>query len=87
MNVFRNGLQIKTEALFLGKCMGVALTCRADNDPHVCISVLSEGDGRWFASNYPSSSYWMKDLQEQLNNAIDWIEKNCDKSPDGYVFK
>lgn len=89
MKIFRNGKEIKTEALFLGECKGIALTRRGKDDPHVCMSILTEDDEQWFESSNPSSSYWMKDLQEQLNNAIEWIEKNCDKDPDGfgYVFK
>lgn len=68
----------KYEKTFLGGCFGVGLYKRGPNDPHVCFIVLVEDDGNWFENKNGGSSFWLKDLQEQLNDAIIWIEQNCD---------
>lgn len=77
------------EQVFLGKCKGIALSRRGKNDPHVMFTVLTEDDGNWFASNGPTSLYWMMELQQQMNASVLWLRENADVSPDGYgwVFK
>ena len=52
---------------FLGSCKGVELIRRGENDNHICFDILTEDDGNWFSSKEPSSSFWIKDLIEQLN--------------------
>ena len=49
------------EQTFLGRCMGVGLRKRGDNDNHVVFVIIYEDDGNWFASENSVSSYWMAD--------------------------
>ena len=77
---------------FKGECKGVRLVKRNENDPHICVQILTEDDGDWFTNDNQSfSSYWIDDLIEQLNNAKQFIES---QEPDiyngrqyGYKFK
>jgi hypothetical protein len=67
---------------FLGRCMGVGLKQRGPEDLHVCLVILSEDDGNWFASDRGFSSHWTDDLLRQLQAARRWMADNCD--PDGH---
>lgn len=66
------------EKVFLGGCNGIGLTKRGPDDPHVCFTILTEDDENWFVDSGGASSFWLKDLQTVLAEAMDWIEKNCD---------
>lgn len=77
---------IPNKHLFLGECIGVALTPRGENDNHICIHILGEDDGQWSSGN-DFSSYWMDELKQAVDRAIKWMEENADKDPDGYGYK
>lgn len=62
--------------LFLGRCFGVGLKKRGQDDPHIVFVVLCEDDGRWFPSTSGGSSYWIGELLTQLKLAEAWTEKN-----------
>jgi hypothetical protein len=70
------------EKVFLGQCMGVGLDRRGVDDPHVCFALLVEDDGNWFAQGEShSSSFWLPELIEVLQEAHAWLEKHGE--PDG----
>ena len=50
---------------FKGDCMGVRLVQRGPDDKHICFQLLVEGRG----SGSYSSSYWLDELIEVLQNA------------------
>ena len=67
---------------FKGNCKGVRLKPRGNNDPHICLTILTEDDECWFEGSSHFSSYWCSDLVEQLKQAQYYMETNCD--PDMY---
>lgn len=77
---------------FKGNCKGVRLVKREENDPHICIQILTGDDGNWFVDDKSKfSSYWIDDLITQLQEAKSYIES---QDPDiyegkqyGYKFK
>lgn len=75
------------EKVFLGKCMGVGLRRRGENDPHVMVTLLTEDDESWFVSSGNNSSYWLPELLEVLAEARDWMDKHCEKGKWGWAFK
>lgn len=72
-----------------GTCHGVLFCRRGPDDPHVMIQLLVEDDGNWFTSDSGFSSYWLPEYIELMQEALKWLEANCDKDPDGYgwVFR
>ena len=76
----------KFDYTILSGQFGVRLVRRGEDDPHVCIQVLSEDDGNWLCSENSFSSFWLSDLQGVLRDAERWMKKNCKKSADGYGY-
>ena len=74
------------EKEFKGNCKGIKLTKRKrnENDNHICVQILTEDDGDWFASCNSFSSYWIDDLIEQLKITKAYIET---QEPDMYNGK
>lgn len=74
---------------FRGKCVGIGLRRRGENDPHVLFEILLEDDEYWFIpQNFQASSYWLPELQDCLQQAQDWMNRNCDKDGEwGYKFR
>ena len=75
---------------FRGGCKGVGLKWRGPDDPHVCFIILTEDDGYWFVSQHDtqgSSSYWLPELIDQLEEAKTWLHRNAEKDGQyGYKF-
>ena len=71
----------KFKKVFLGKSLGIALSRRGNSDPHVLISFLVEDDEAWhlFDEGGQISSYWMPEFVSLMNEAMKWIEDNCQK--------
>mgnify|MGYP000982489193 CR=1 FL=1 len=67
---------------FLGKCFGIGLRMRGSRDKHVWFDILVEDDGTWFIPSSGSSSYWMPELIQKLQEAHEWVEIYCE--PDIY---
>ena len=44
------------EAIFLGELVGIMLTKRDRNDPHVMFQIMIEDDGGWFPYDQSGSS-------------------------------
>lgn len=63
--------------LFLGDCVGIALTMRTPNDPHVCFGWLTEDDEHWFPGNGTWSSYFLPDAEKVLAAAVAWLKENA----------
>lgn len=80
-------IEASEEHLFLGTCCGIALVPRGPNDNHICFIILTEDDGNWFVTNNLLSTYWLPDLEKQLEYAKSWLIKNTDKDKYGYKFK
>jgi len=80
---------IEYEKSFLGSCHGVILTRRGGkDDPHVCVQIITEDDENWFISDNNFSSFWLPMLMSVLQEAQDWMEKNCDPDDDwGWKFR
>ena len=67
------------EKVFVGRQFAVGLRPRAKQDRHVCFTILSEDDGTWFlSSGSGSSSYWLPELVQVLEEAKAWCAANCD---------
>jgi len=95
MQIFtENGeIDIPNNHCFLGECCGVALVPRGEKDNHILFVILGEDDEQWFLQSYDgkynchgTSSYWMDDLLEQLNQAKAWLKRNAEKDPSGYGY-
>jgi hypothetical protein len=84
---FTDDKEIVYEKIFLGKCHGVILTHRGKSDPHVCVQIITEDDDNWFISDNSFSSFWLPDLMSILEEAFDWIDKNCDDGDCGWKFR
>jgi len=78
---------IAYEKIFIGKCHGVILTQRGKKDPHVCVQIITEDDDNWFISDNSFSSFWLPDLMSILEEAFDWIDKNCVEDDCGWLFR
>lgn len=67
------------DKVFIGHQFAVGLRPRARQDRHVCFTILSEDDGTWFlSSGEGSSSYWLPELLQVLEEAREWCISNCD---------
>lgn len=67
---------------FRGECQGVGLQKRGPDDNHVCFIILTEDDGYWFVTKWPeqgTSSYWLPELIDCLEQAKDWLHRNAEK--------
>jgi hypothetical protein len=83
----RSDLREKYKIVFLGTCIGIGLAERGPNDPHVIVQILVEDDDNWFTSEYAWSSFWLPDLQIQLDECKSWIERHCNRKVGGWEFK
>lgn len=77
---------------FKGKCKGIKLIKRGENDNHICFQILTEDDGDWFVDGTNlASCYWIDDLIEQLQRAKAYIQTQepfiHDDKQYGYAFK
>lgn len=84
---FTDENEIEYEKIFLGKCHGVILTHRGEDDPHVCVQIITEDDENWFVSDNSFSSFWLPDLMSVLQEAQDWMNQNCDMDDCGWKFR
>ena len=84
---FTDDKVIDYEKIFLGKCHGVILTHRGEDDPHVCVQIITEDDETWFISDSDFSSHWLPELMSILQEAQDWMEKHCEKDDCGWKFR
>jgi len=64
---------------FLGECLGIGLYSRGVNDPHVYLDILIEDDDNWFEYSRGFSASWLPELHRLTQEAILWLENNCDK--------
>ena len=71
----------KYKKVFLGKSSGIGLSRRSGNsDRHVLINFFVEDDGTWHLFDEGQmSSYWMPEFVSLMNEAMKWIEDNCEK--------
>lgn len=84
---FTDDNNIEYDKIFLDNCHGVILTHRGKDDPHVCVQIITEDDETWFVSDNEFSAFWLPKLISVLQEAQDWIEKNCDKDKCGWRFR
>jgi len=77
------------EKVFTGECFGIGLRRRRPKESHVEFVVLVEDDGQWFISSGVGSSFWMDELREAIEDAMLWVQNNCDPDPSGFgwVFR
>ena len=63
-----------------GKCHGIGLRERSTNklDKHVCFQILSEDDGHWWYEENFSSSHWLLEMIELLEEAHQYLRKHCE---------
>lgn len=82
-------VEVPNRHLFLGENQGVALVPRGPNDNHIKVVLLVGDDGYWFVTKnevVSFSSYWIKDLVEQLQAAKHWMAENAIRDPSGYGY-
>ena len=81
-------LKYEYEKLFLGKCAGIGLRKRDVDDLNIVFNILYEDDENWFEeSGKGFSSYWLPDLIEQSQLALNWMKENANCEEYGYSFK
>jgi hypothetical protein len=96
MTIYHHGFMNETKEIteyehaIFGKCHGILLMRRGENDPHVCIHPIVEDDETWHTP--PSggfSSFWLSDYIEVIKQAREWIQMNCEIDPSGFgwLFK
>lgn len=79
MDVFEEDIKDIVK-VFKGNLKGIVLSKRGgDNDSHIKINIITEDDENWFTSSNENgfSSYWLNDLQEQLELSKKWMIENC----------
>lgn len=70
---------------FFGECYGIALGVDGER---VSFYILVEDDGQWFVSQHGGgSTFWLPDLQRSIEEAREWLDKNCVKGKWGYTVK
>ena len=76
-----NAKHIKVRKAFTGTIAGVVLYERQHNymDKHVVFGIVTGGVEGWslLSQNLGSSSYWLPEFIELLQEAHDWCEANC----------
>jgi len=77
----------KYEHVIVRKCLGVLITRRGENDPHVVLQPIIEDDKTWHTPSGGFSSFWLPEYIDVLNEARTWIQMNCDSDPSGYGWK
>ena len=90
---------VAAKELFLGKCVGIALTNRIPGDRHICFRWLTEDDGNWFPGRNSWSTYWITEAADVINEVRDWLETHAvpdvpagtiwdyeDDTPCGWLF-
>lgn len=88
MIVYDDGIETEFKKVFCGTCKGIGLKERGKNDSHVTFVILTEDDEQWFVSKEPSSTAWIIDLQDQIDEAIMWLEQNAETDGmHGWKFK
>jgi hypothetical protein len=70
----------------LGKQFGIKFQARGSDDPHICVQLLGEDDENWFDFGDRFSSYWIRDLIEQLQAAEQLLAHHEEPSGFGYRF-
>ena len=73
--------------VIFGSQFGIAFLQRGENDPHICLSILSEDDGNWFISKEDWSSFWLLDLQSVVLRTYEYLTKHCNIDRDGFGFE
>jgi hypothetical protein len=63
---------------FKGRCMGVRLTPRGEDDPHILYEFIVEDDENWYEKVGGSSSSWLDEQMSVLQEAKDWLSRNAD---------
>ena len=86
-NIYLESINGDFDVLFLGDCMGIALSKRSQNDEHIVFTILHEDDGYWFPSINPASSFWINDLKEVIDEVIKYLNNWASKEEDGWTFK
>jgi len=91
-NVFKDGEEYyEYEHVITGSQFGVIFEKRGEDDPHVCITLISEDDGTWHVGGAGEgfSSTWITDLAGVVKEAREWLDENCISSPDdfGWTFQ
>ena len=80
------GEEVYFDRTFKGGCIGVALSERGKDDPHVMINVLVGDDTNWFTKACVSS-FWLDEMIEMLETAREHLKKHQEPDPDGYGYQ
>ena len=73
-------------ATFKKDCLGAIIMKRGENDNHLCVRMIVEDDGVWFANGNGFSSVWLPEAIEAMNDAQKWLEENA-VDDNGYGYK
>lgn len=76
---------ITPDKVFLGGCFGVAITF-----PHggrAAFAILVEDDGSWFDGGDCGDAFRLSDIRGVVDEAIAWLDRNCDKNPHGWTMR
>lgn len=68
---------------FYGKCFGVALHGRSGD--WVRFAIIVGDDEHWHVSSHGGSTYWFADLENQIQDARQWMDANLVKGEWGYI--
>lgn len=77
--------------VFLASIVGVVLSPRGDNDPHISFDIICEDDEYWFPisrSGGGYSTFWITAYEAAFHAAHAWCKGHALRDPSGcgYVF-
>lgn len=75
--------------VFLADIVGVVLSERSVNDPHIVFDIICEDDDYWFPIYRSSGSYstaWITAYEAVFHAAHAWCKRHALRDPSGYGY-
>ena len=79
MDIFEEDINSEIVHTIKGTCVGIVLTKRGNNDPHICWQLIVEDDENWYIQRNSFSSFWILDLKMVISQMEEWLENNAEK--------
>lgn len=73
---------------FYGDCLALQLYLRSEKDRHICFRILIQKEGGWTQDDgCGKAAYWLSDLNELNNSAIEWLSGHADMNYQGWLIR
>ncbi len=73
---------------FYSNCLALQLYLKSENDRHICFRILIQNKGEWIQDDgCEKAPYWLSDLNELNNSAIEWLSTHADMNYQGWLIR